>query len=139
MGTAQKYRVLVVDDDRRCVDTIAGVLWGDVDVVTATSADRALMHLSQERFHVICTDFKMPGMNGIELLREVTRREESIGCVLITGSDEHFSSEEGSPFHVLMKPFVPERLIGLVLDLCRNAETRRSARGRPSLNPVTAK
>ena len=126
MASARKYRVLVVDDDKRGIDTIAGVLWGDVDVVTATSGDRALMCLAVDQFHVVCTDFKMPGMNGLELLQEVSRLPYPVGCVLITAADEEFPSEEGSPFNVLIKPFNPERLIGLVLELARTAELKRS-------------
>jgi CheY-like chemotaxis protein len=129
MANAQKYRVLVVDDDKRGIDTIAGVLWGDVDVVTATSGDGALRCLALDQFHVVCTDFKMPGMNGLELLHEVSRLPYPIGCLLITAADERFPSEEGNAFSVLLKPFNPERLIGLVLELARTTESKRAVVG----------
>src|SRR5262249_23459977 len=110
----KRYPVLVVDDDQSVLETMAAVLADDFDVVTATSAERALRYVDAERFHVVCADFKLPGMNGAELLRRVASLPYAVGTLLVTGADEYFRSEEGSHHYVLLKPFNHERLIGMV-------------------------
>jgi DNA-binding NtrC family response regulator len=138
MAIEQRYRVLAVDDDDHGLATIAAVLSADVDVVTAPSAERALMLIEREPFHVVCSDFKMGGMNGVELLQRVSALPYAVGCLLLTGTDEYFRNDEGSPYFVLVKPFNPERLIALVLQLARNADMKRGKSAPPPSSGVAA-
>lgn len=131
MGRTQdrqnRHRVLLVEDDPIVLESTAAVLSDDADVVTVGSAEGALRALAGERFDVVCTDYKMPGMNGVELLRRVSELPYSVGCLLITGNDEYLRSESGSPYYVLVKPYEPEKLIRLVEQLARIARMRRTA------------
>ncbi|XXX72868.1 response regulator [Sorangium sp. So ce134] len=118
--------MLVVDDDDRALRSIVAVLSADVDVVTCTSAEHALKLLDARRFHLVCSDFLMPGMKGDELLRRVSSMPVYTSCLLITGADEYIRSMNSSHNYVILKPFDPERLIGIVLQLSRLAEMKRS-------------
>ena len=120
-----RFHVLVVDDDPWMLNSLSSVLGDDVQVVTAISPFRALEYLKARSFHVVCSDFKMPGMNGLELLQKVSQLPIYVSCLLFTGSDE-YRSGEGNRHYVLLKPFDPERLIGIVLQLARVAEMKRS-------------
>jgi DNA-binding NtrC family response regulator len=149
----ERLRVLVVDDERRMLDSIAAILDDDVDVETCTSAHRALELLQTGRFHVVCSDYKMPGMNGDELLKRVADLPVYTSCLLITGAEEYIRSSEGGRHYVILKPFEPARITRIVLELARLAHARRSAgagasaaretvapgskavRGAPSLRP----
>ncbi|WP_437677832.1 response regulator [Sorangium sp. So ce131] len=122
----QRYRVLVVDDDDRALDSITAVLSPDVDVVTCSSAEHALRLLEARRFHLVCSDFMMPGMKGDELLRRVASMSLYTSCLLVTGADEYIRSKDQTHNHVILKPFDPARLIGIVLQLARLAEMKRS-------------
>jgi DNA-binding NtrC family response regulator len=125
-GSPSRYRVLVVDDDDWMRKTIQSVLGAEMDVVGCTSGESALRLLATEEFHVVCTDYKMPGISGIELLQRVSQIDENIGCLLVTGADEHFQSEERKNYYALLKPFDPKRLLNVVKQLARVAEMKRS-------------
>ncbi|WP_437762809.1 response regulator [Sorangium sp. So ce281] len=123
----ERLRVLVVDDERRMLDSIAAILDDDVDVETCTSAHRALELLQTGQFHVVCSDYKMPGMNGDELLKRVAGLPLYTSCLLVTGDEEYIRSGEASRHYVILKPFEPARVTRIVLELARLAHARRSA------------
>ncbi|WP_438026645.1 response regulator [Sorangium sp. So ce233] len=118
--------MLVVDDDDRALRSICAVLSAEVHVVACSSAEHALRLLEVERFHLVCSDFMMPGMKGDELLRRVSSMPLYTSGLLITGADEYLRSRDGSHNYVILKPFDPARLIGIVLQLARLAEMKRS-------------
>lgn len=122
---SSRFQVLVVDDDRGMLASISSVLSDDVDVVTCETPQHALELLKIRSFHVVCSDFKMPGMNGLELLRRVSESGQPVGCLLITGSDE-YRSVGNDRHYVLLKPFDPQRLIAMVMQLARVTEMKRS-------------
>ncbi len=121
-----------MDDDRSVLDCTAAVLSLEVEVVTASSAETALRLLATEAFDVVCADFQMPGMNGAELLARVAELPEPVGCLLITGNDGYFGADTGARHHVVLKPFDPERLIQLVVQLGRIARQKRSGGSPPT-------
>jgi DNA-binding NtrC family response regulator len=131
---AKKHRVLVVDDDPVVLKIAGAVLSTDMDVVTCTEGRQALRLVEAEDFHVVCADYMMRGMNGVELLENVARLKPHIGCLLVTGSDDYFRSEERKDYFVLLKPFNPERLLSIVGQMARIAEMKR-----PSMPPESTR
>ena len=121
-----RFRVLVVDDDPAVVESMQAVLWDDVDVTTAHSGGRAMELIETSNFHVVCSDYLMPGMNGAELLRRASALPQPVGCLMITGADEYFQAKTGSRYYVLLKPVDPERLLNMVMHLGRMIEMKRS-------------
>lgn len=137
-----RYRVLLVDDDLAVLDTTAAILSGDADIVTATSAEAGLRAMASERFDVVCTDFKMSGMNGVQLLERVSRLPYAVGCLLITGNAEYLRSVHDSLHYVLIKPYEPDKIIRLVGHLARIARVKNSVSlageaGPSSSSPVS--
>jgi DNA-binding NtrC family response regulator len=120
-----RYRVLLVEDDLGVLESTAAILSDDANIVAVTSAEGALRVLASERFDVVCTDYKMAGMNGVELLQRVSELPYAVGCLLITGNDEYLRSDSGSPYYVLVKPYEPDKLIRLVAQLARIARMKR--------------
>jgi DNA-binding NtrC family response regulator len=133
----KRFRVLVVDDDESTRRTVEGVLGADVDVVTSPSANHALKVLGEPagRFHVICSDYAMPGMNGVELLKKVAVLDPMASLLLFTGNDEYFRAERNADFYVIAKPFDPARLIAIVLQLARICDLRRTSKPRSGSMP----
>ncbi len=88
MHTTNKnaWNILVVDDDASVSDVLIQKL--KIDGYNCTEADCAekALELLQKGCHpdVIITDIKMPGMDGIDLLRKIKKVEEEIGVVIIT-------------------------------------------------------
>jgi CheY-like chemotaxis protein len=73
--TFQGHRILVVDDEADLVEILVEDFsqYG-VEVFSAASGQKALAILDREPVTVIVSDLRMPGMDGVELLREVRRR-----------------------------------------------------------------
>lgn len=79
-----KVFLLYVDDSTEMMDLIKTILERDADisVLTCRNPREVPGLLSGGRFHVLMSDFAMPGMNGMELFRKVRSEGHSIPCIL---------------------------------------------------------
>ena len=86
-------RVLVVDDEKDFNETIVKRLnRRGFGAYSAFSGQQALETLAVREFDVMLLDIMMPGMDGIEVLREVKKRHPGVEVILLTG---HASVESG--------------------------------------------
>jgi DNA-binding NtrC family response regulator len=133
VGDEKKHSVLIVDDDPNVLTSVASVLSDEVDVTSAESAERALDLLKARSFHVVISDFAMPGMDGNTLLTQIAKMPDYVSCLLITGSDRYQPLGGSTRHYVLFKPFDPERLLNMVRELGRVAEMKRSVKAMGDL------
>jgi DNA-binding NtrC family response regulator len=83
--TDERFRVLVVDDHASAREAVADVLrCAQYDVTACASAMEALAKLAGGKIDVVVTDLQMPGMNGIEFIREIERRRIDVQVLMIT-------------------------------------------------------
>jgi signal transduction histidine kinase/CheY-like chemotaxis protein len=103
-------RILVVDDEVECRDTISAMLTANGLAVAVAESGEAALRLvdSGLDFHLLLVDLVMPGMNGLELARQVRVRRPSIPVVFFTGGD---AEPIGGERWVLVKPFLGRTLI----------------------------
>jgi DNA-binding NtrC family response regulator len=83
-------RLLVVDDDVATLLALSDALRlniSDATVAVASSAEEALRVLTSEPIDVVLSDVRMPGMSGLDLLREVKTRQPECIVFLITAYD----------------------------------------------------
>lgn len=79
-------RVLLVDDEERFLTTTARLLTvRGFHVGTATSGPEALRKLQEEPYDVVVLDVRMPGMSGIEALKEIKTRRPNVEVLILTG------------------------------------------------------
>ncbi len=80
-------KVLLIDDEPDLLDMSKMFLELDksMSVDTATSADDALEQLRNQEYDVIVSDYQMPGMDGIQLLKEVRTIDNKTSFILFTG------------------------------------------------------
>ena len=80
-----KHRILIVDDEK---NTREGLKWSledeDYAVETADSGERALEMFAAGEYDLIISDLKMPGIDGLELLRRVKSQDPSVQFVMLT-------------------------------------------------------
>jgi DNA-binding NtrC family response regulator len=129
-------RILVVDDERRIAEEICQALTrvGHVCEIE-TRPEAALARWDELAPEVLVTDWRMPGMDGLSLLREVRRRNPEVPVIMVTAYGDIPSAvatmREGA-FHYLAKPFDNDELRHLVskaLELSRlHGENRRLRR-----------
>ncbi|MDO9109399.1 MAG: response regulator, partial [Desulfatirhabdiaceae bacterium] len=79
-------RILIVDDEERFRTTLGKVLRGkEMEVDTVGSGTEALDEIKKKLYDVIILDVKMPGLNGIETLKEIKKFNPGIEVILLTG------------------------------------------------------
>ncbi|MEI8353680.1 MAG: sigma-54 dependent transcriptional regulator [Lentisphaerota bacterium] len=82
--TNRRPMVLVVDDDKNTREGLERALRRLYDVRQAESAPRAMEELARGGVDVMLADLRMPGMDGMELLRRVQARYPDVVCLLLT-------------------------------------------------------
>jgi two-component system, OmpR family, response regulator len=102
------FRVLIVDDELDFLETIVKRLRRrKVDTTGIDSGIKALELLGKEPFDVVILDVRMPGMDGIETLKEMKKKSPLMEVIMLTG---HASVESGvqgmqyGAFDYIMKP-----------------------------------
>jgi CheY-like chemotaxis protein len=80
------YRLLIVDDDSNLLSVLERFFSdGANTVVTCSNGVEAIKKCKLEPFDLVITDIMMPGMNGLEVLREIRKIDPGILVILITG------------------------------------------------------
>jgi DNA-binding response OmpR family regulator len=104
----KKLRVLLVDDEQEFVETMADRLqMRDVQATTAYNGEEALSAMEEKEPDVIVLDLKMPGIDGIEVLRRVKKAYPKVEVIILTGhgseQDEEAARDLGA-FDYVNKP-----------------------------------
>ncbi len=76
--------ILIVDDEKNTREGLARALKRQYRVFTAESAETALSVLSEETVDLMLSDIRMPGEDGLSLLKTVRQRYPSVLCILLT-------------------------------------------------------
>lgn len=82
-----KPRILIVDDEEDMTFLLKRTLEPELDcrVATAPSGEAALSLLAEERFDLVLTDIKMPGMDGLTLLSLIRKENPDLTVMMMTG------------------------------------------------------
>lgn len=104
------YKVLVVDDEEIVRDVLSTLLGREQDLAihTAETAEAALSLIDREHFHVLITDKNLPGMGGIDLIREARSRRDALEAIMITGyasAESVIAAFAAGASDYLLKPF----------------------------------
>ena len=109
-------KVLLVDDEVPFVETMTKRLMKrDLEVYSAFSGSEALEKLDHERsVEVVILDVKMPGMDGVEVLRKIKQERPLVEVIMLTGHASVESAVDGlklGAFDYVMKPIdIPDLL-----------------------------
>jgi DNA-binding NtrC family response regulator len=119
-------RVLLVDDETEYTASLAKVLGRrHIDVTVAADGEAALAAFTPGAFDVVLLDVKMPGgMDGLEVLAELRRRDPTLPVILITGHRAPRQENElaGQAFALLLKPYPISELCALIDRAAAHAE-----------------
>ena len=111
-----KRSILIVDDEQDMLGLLKRSLEPDLDcrVNTAASAEEALKQLSESAFDLVLADIKMPGMDGLELLEIVKRKNPDQTVVMMTAFgeiDTAVGAIRSGAYDFITKPFEHEALV----------------------------
>jgi DNA-binding NtrC family response regulator len=116
-------RVLIVEDDRDLAENLSEIL-SDLgyEVQVAASAEQALDAVRAGSFQAIITDFRLPGLSGIELIHELRRSRIPTPVVVVSAFMDHKMAEGAElagAFDVVAKPVNLQHLIAVVEELTK--------------------
>jgi two-component system, NtrC family, sensor kinase len=80
-------RLLIVDDEETLRTLFAACLGERYLCATAQNAEEALAHLAAEPYALVLTDVSMPGLSGVELLRQIVTRYPDTAVIMVSGID----------------------------------------------------
>jgi DNA-binding NtrC family response regulator len=126
-------RLLVVDDDEVVLRAFERTFRRAYQVRTASSGALALAALEEQEVDVLITDFSMPVMNGLDLLRQVVIHHPAVARLILTAHADVPEvvalKQQGLVSAVLMKPWSREEVEGAVTQALRLASMRRAVAG----------
>ncbi|MEW5738724.1 MAG: ATP-binding protein [Myxococcota bacterium] len=112
----RRGRLLLVDDEENILRSLRRVLrGGDWDIETAGNGATGLEVFERFQPDVVISDFRMPGMSGVELLTQVKVRSPRTQRILLTGNADHLALEEAinrsEIFRFISKPWNDAQLV----------------------------
>jgi CheY-like chemotaxis protein len=112
--------ILVIDDDEAVRKLfLLSLEETGYNVYTVSSGTEGIESFKKGQYDLIFLDLKMPGMNGVETLRELRKIDRDVPVYIITAFHEEFfdqlksAEKDGIDFEVLHKPFDREQLVAV--------------------------
>jgi YesN/AraC family two-component response regulator len=116
-------RLLFVDDEKNVLDGIRRMLrsWRGIwEMEFVTSGDEALQACSERPFDVVVSDLRMPGMDGVQLLRQIQSGYPEMARIVLSGYSEPALAAQAVAvaYRVLGKPCNPQELKETIERVC---------------------
>lgn len=118
---SSKCTILYAEDEADLREAIVEFLSGSgFDVISACDGQEALSKFleQEDRIDVLLTDFRMPNLNGGQLIKEIRKRKKQIGCIVMTGySAKELTSGDNTHLENIEIVFKPCDFNGLVTSI----------------------
>jgi DNA-binding NtrC family response regulator len=112
-----KESVLVVDDEAGPRESLRMILKSRYEVHTASDGQEALSLIQNKDFNVVTLDLNMPGLSGMEVLKEIRKLKPDTEVVIITGYGTLTNAQKAMHFGAgdfISKPFNVEDITSIV-------------------------
>jgi len=120
--------ILVIDDDEAIRKSFTLALKGtEYGVDTAESGELGLERFKERRHDLIFLDLKMPGLNGVDTLREIRKIDSDVHVYIVTAFHKEFLDSlkvvvaEGIEFQLLQKPIGGQQIVELAGSILHRA------------------
>ena len=120
--------LLIVDDELGPRESLKMILKPYYNIFTAENGTEALKVIANNEIDIATIDYKMPGMTGTELLREIRKENDDMAVILITGFGTMKSAVEGIRYGAsdyLVKPFEVNEIIDIVKKSLQKRRSRK--------------
>jgi two-component system response regulator MprA len=108
MATSARRRLLIVDDEPLILEVLTEHFKTEYDVDTALNGADALGAVLRARPDAVMLDINMPRMNGVEVLKDIKRIDDSIAVIMVTANEQVALAAEAlrnGAFGYVPKPF----------------------------------
>jgi FixJ family two-component response regulator/glycine cleavage system H lipoate-binding protein len=135
-----KARILAVDDEAVVLDSFRKILvLQGFSVDTVQSGAEALTVLRDHAYEFVFTDLKMPGMDGVEVVKSVKHLRPDVDVAVITGFGTIETAVETMGYGAadyVQKPFTEDELVAFAERLLVKRQARLEAQRRPTVRVV---
>ncbi len=114
---AQGGSILIVDDELGPRESLRMILKSMYDVHTASNGQEALKLLQKEDIDLVTLDLKMPGLSGLETLKEIKKFKPEVEIIIITGYGTLTNAQEAIRYGAgdfISKPFNVADIIAII-------------------------
>ena len=124
-------KIVVIDDEPSVLESFKMILKiKDYDVTTFPDGPSALAQLQKDKFDLAFIDYKLPGMDGLEVLKKIKEIDQNMEVIIVTAyatESSHANAITLGALEYLRKPFLMEEIYELVE---RGLRRRRSRAGQ---------
>ncbi len=113
----QKGSILIVDDEVGPRESLRMILKPIYEIYTATNGDEALQVIQNENIDLVTLDLRMPGLSGIDVLREIKKIRGDVEVIVITGYGTLTNAQEAIRYGAgdfISKPFNVADIIAII-------------------------
>lgn len=129
------FKVMIADDEKVAIDSLKFIIersFADAEIIaTARSGREAIEKVEENVPDILFMDIHMPGINGIEAIREIRKRYTRIAIIVLTAFDQFEFAKEAVNLGVLeylLKPVNRAKVVevtGRAMDLVREEKEKR--------------
>ena len=128
MNTINNPKILIVDDEPDILELLSNFLtYEGYQITTESRGQEAIDLFRSEPFDLVITDIRMPGMDGVEVLKEIKQLDEDVEVIILTGFASVDSAvrtlRQDGAFDYLTKPL--EDIDALIYTIDHALEKRR--------------
>ena len=141
---ADNVRIMIIDDEPSVLESFKMILKiKDYDVTSFPDGPTAIGQLKKDQFDLAFIDFKLPNMDGLEILKKIKEVDNNIEVIIVTAyasESSHANAITLGALEYLRKPFLMEEIYELVDRALRRrrskAARRENGEGGPSLAAI---
>lgn len=111
-------KILLIEDDPAIATTLRRVLVGEgYEIATETTGEGGLVAVKNSSYDIVITDLKLPGLNGLQLVRELHPAQPRLPILMMTAhgtTETAIEAIQSGAFDYIVKPFEISELLRLV-------------------------
>lgn len=114
------YKILIADDEKGVRELLTDLLFPSFDVHTIDRGDTIIEELRLNIYDILILDLQLPGMYGIDVLRQIYDNKINIAVVVITASndiDNAITSMKLGAYDYVVKPFDTDKLLVILKNI----------------------
>lgn len=123
---SEKKKLLIIDDEKNIRFTLKKSLENDYEITTAVNGEDGIEKFKEDSFDVILLDMKLPGIDGIDVLKEIKDLDKTANIIIITGFgsvDNAVETMKLGAIDYLRKPFTPDEIKEIVTNVITRKES----------------
>jgi len=127
----EKTRILLVDDEENCLRALKDVFELEhIDCATASNGAKAIDIVTHNDIDIVITDVRMPGISGMDLLKQIKRIKPQVYVLMLTGHgsiNDAVRSMKLGAFQYILKPVIMEDLLTQTKELLQKIDEQNVA------------